>query len=233
MPTQRRIYRINKVMHSRQLDLAIALDRVHDQHNLSAVLRTADATGIGNVVWFPDLKKPESVNPEVSKGSEKWVKLEIVNNLKEKLVEMKARGYRVAATHMAHKAVDFRTIDWTKPWVVVMGNEQRGCSDEILEVADENIFLPMHGFVQSLNISVAAAVIMYEIQRQRDNAGMYNVQADAKKIQELFQAWKLADQDYCIEDFYQKHSGKMPECEIPHADGRSVPKFSKKNSKKI
>lgn len=231
MPTPRRIHRISSVIHTRQPDLAIALDGVHDQHNLSAVLRTADATGIGHVIWYPDWRKPEKVNPEVSKGSEKWVKLEIVDDLKTRLQRMKDEGYKIAATHMAAKAVDFRTLDWTQPWVVVMGNEQSGCSDEILEVCDENVFLPMYGFVQSLNISVAAAVTMYEIQRQRQLAGMYDRNMSEEFVEELFDQWKLGEQKYDKSQFFKRPSGPMPENSVPHSDGRAVRKFPKIKAK--
>lgn len=225
MPTDRRIHRIAKVIHSRQPDLVFALDGVHDQHNLSAVLRSADATGIGHVIWLPDIRKPDRVNPDVSKGSEKWVKLEVVESMKDRLVEMKKQGFKVAATHMASKAVDYRSIDWTTPWVVVMGNEQRGCSNAILEVADENIFLPMHGFVQSLNISVATAVTMYEIQRQRENAGMYKQNKPREFVEGLFERWKLAKQNYSIEDLLENPLGELPEMDEIHSDGRAVRKI--------
>lgn len=227
MPTSRRIHRIAKAIHNRQPDLIIALDGVHDQHNLSAVLRSADATGVGRVIWFPDIRKPETVNPEVSKGSEKWVKLETVGNLKNRLSELKKQGFKIAATHMGARAVDFRSLDWTSPWVVVMGNEQSGCSDDILEVADENIFLPMLGFVQSLNISVASAVIMYEIQRQRENAGMYSRTMPHAHVQSLFEQWQLEPEGYELQSMLQRPEGELPAREFEHQDGRAVRKFPK------
>ena len=225
MPTARRFYRIAKAIHQRQLDLVVALDGVHDQHNLSAVLRSADAAGIGRVLWYPDIKKPEKLNPEVSKGSERWVALETVDALTPRLVELKKQGYKIAATHMAHEAVDFRSIDWTAPWVVVFGNEQRGCSEATIEVADTNIFLPMLGFVQSLNISVAAAVTFYEIQRQREDAGMYRRCASEKQIRDLYSQWQLVDEQFSLDQLMTPPAGDLPEMDHPHSDGRSVRKF--------
>lgn len=227
MPTSRRIYRIAKAIHNRQCDLIFALDGVHDQHNLSAVLRTADATGVGHVIWFPDICKPKTVNPEVSKGSEKWVKLEIVDNLTKRLSELKKQGFKIAATHMGSRAVDFRSIDWTTSWVVVMGNEQSGCSDDILEVADENIALPMLGLVQSLNVSVAAAVIMYEIQRQRENAGMYSRTMPPGHVELLFKQWQLEPQGYKLHMMLRRPEGELPALEFEHQDGRAIRKFPK------
>lgn len=220
MPTARRLFRVQQVIHQRQLDMVIALDGVHDQHNLSAVLRTADATGLGRVVWFPDYKKPEKVNPEVSKGSERWVSLKTVSALQPELHELKKQGFKIAATHMGRDAVDFRSIDWTQPWVVVFGNEHRGCSEETVEMADANIFLPMLGFVQSLNISVAAAVTMYEIQRQRENAGLYTRQASQKQIELLYSQWKLADEHFVPDQLFPRAEGNLPPMEFPHSDGR-------------
>lgn len=225
MPTARRIYRIAQAIHNRQFDLVIALDGVHDQHNLSAVLRSADATGIGRVIWMPDVRKPESVNPEVSKGSEKWVELNTVSDLKSALTPLKNAGFKIAATHMGHAAVDFRSIDWTQPWVVVMGNEQSGCSDEILEICDANVFLPMQGFVQSLNISVASAVIMYEIQRQREAAGLYRKTTPESQVRQLFNQWQLGPEGYSVESLLNRPEGEVPEPEFKHSDGRAVRKL--------
>ncbi|EKD83759.1 MAG: rRNA methylase SpoU [uncultured bacterium] len=225
MPTARRFYRIAKAIHQRQLDIVVALDGVHDQHNLSAVLRSADATGLGRVLWYPDIKKPEKLNPEVSKGSERWVALETVDALTPHLLDLKKQGYKIAATHMAREAVDYRTVDWTTPWVVVFGNEQRGCSEATIEVADANIFLPMMGFVQSLNISVAAAVTFYEIQRQRENAGMYSRCASEKQIRDLYSQWQLVDEQFSLDQLMTPPDGGLPEMDHPHSDGRSVRKF--------
>ncbi len=227
MPTARRFYRIARAVHQRQLDVMVALDGVHDQHNLSAVLRSADATGINRVIWFPDIKKPDKLNPEVSKGSERWVHLETVEALTPRLLDLKSQGYKIAATHMAHEAVDFRSIDWTTPWVVVFGNEQGGCSESTLKIADANIFLPMMGFVQSLNISVAAAVTFYEIQRQRENAGMYNQCAPEKQVRELYNQWNLLGDHFDIEQMMEPPAGGAPPIDHPHSDGRAVRKFPK------
>ncbi len=231
MPTSRRLHRISQTLHQRQLDIVIALDFVHDQHNLSAVLRTADASGFGRVIWAPDFKKPETVNPEVSKGSERWVDLQVVDDLKESLQALRRQGFKIAATHMGREAVDFRTIDWTSPWVVVFGNEHRGCSDATVEMADCNIYLPMAGFVQSLNISVAAAVTMYEIQRQRQQVGMYNRNASREQVELLYSQWRLADEELVPDDLYRRPEGPLPPSDQPHKDGRADCPFFRRRQK--
>ncbi len=229
MPTARRLYRLSQAIHNRQQDIIIALDHINDQHNLSAVIRTADAAGFGRIIWVPDFRKPESVNPEVSKGSERWVNLTVTEDLKSDLAALKKQGYKIAATHMGRKAQDFRSIDWTQPWVVVFGNEHRGCEDAVVEMADANIFLPMQGFVQSLNISVAAAVTLYEIQRQRAEKGMYSKSAPKEQVEELYSQWGLAEDKIELSDLYKRIEGEMPEPVESHQDGRENCKFLKIN----
>ena len=126
MPTERRLYKLSQVIHQRQMDVVIALDHIHDQHNLSAVVRSADAAGFGRIIWTPDFKMTEKINPEISRGAERWVDLKVYEDLKPELLKLKSEGYRIVATHMARKAVDFRSVDWTKPSVVIFGNEHRG-----------------------------------------------------------------------------------------------------------
>ena len=89
------------------------------------------------------------------------------------VTHLKNRGMQVLATHLSDKAVDFRDIDYTRPTCILMGQEKTGITQEALDLADQDIISPMTGMVQSLNVSVASALILYEAQRQRQNAGMY------------------------------------------------------------
>lgn len=232
MPTERRIYKLSQVIHQRQMDIVIALDHIHDQHNLSAVVRSADAAGFGRIIWTPDFKMTEKINPEISRGAERWVDLRLYQDLKPELLNLKQQGYQIVATHMARKAVDFRSIDWTKPSVVVFGNEHRGVSDDVVEIADSNIFLPMLGFVQSLNISVAAAVTLYEIQRQRENAGLYSQNASEEQVRNLHAEWNLNEDHIDVNSLLKRMTGPMPENDS-HQDGRENSKFFQKMKEKF
>lgn len=86
---------------------------------------------------------------------------------------LKSQGMQILATHLSDSAVDFRAIDFTRPTCIIMGSEKTGISQEAIRLADQHIMIPMSGMVQSLNVSVAAAVILYEAQRQREAAGLY------------------------------------------------------------
>lgn len=232
MPTERRLYKLSQVIHQRQMDVVIALDHIHDQHNLSAVMRSAEASGFGRIIWTPDFKITDKINPEISRGSERWVDLKVYDDLKPEILRLKGKGYQVIATHMGHKAVHFRSIDWTKPSVVIFGNEHRGITDDIAEIADENMFLPMLGFVQSLNVSVAAAVTLYEIQRQRELAGMYDANASEEQVRELYTKWKLEKNHVEVKDLITRITGPMPENNC-HQDGRGNSKFFLKMKEKF
>ena len=83
-------------------------------------------------------------------------------------------GVQLLATNLSDSAVDFREIDYTKPTAVIVGQERDGISPRALEHADKHIIIPMQGMVQSLNVSVAAALILFEAQRQREVAGLYD-----------------------------------------------------------
>jgi len=106
-------------------------------------------------------------------GSNSWVEVKTHRTIQDAVGELKGRGMQILATHLSAKAVDFREIDYTRPTCILMGQEKTGITQQALALADQDIIIPMIGMVQSLNVSVASALILYEAQRQRQNAGMY------------------------------------------------------------
>ena len=167
-----RFARIREMLALRQHDLTVCMEQVHKPHNVSAVIRTADAVGIHEVhaVW-PSVRMRTMVS--ASAGSNSWVKVKTHRNIAEAVSHLKTQGMQVLATNLSAKAVDFRDIDYTRPTCILMGQEKTGITAEALALADQDIIIPMVGMVQSLNVSVASALILYEAQRQRQNAGMY------------------------------------------------------------
>ena len=103
-------------------------------------------------------------------------KIHLHKNIDDATTAMRARNpdIQILATHLSTDAVDFREIDYTKPTAIIVGQEKTGISEQALKHADQNIIIPMQGMVQSLNVSVAAALILFEAQRQRELAGLYN-----------------------------------------------------------
>lgn len=177
-----RFARINQMLDMRQPDLSLILDKVHKSNNISAALRSADAVGIHEIhaVW-PDADMRLSGN--TASGSQQWVKTIKHYDFASAAKACKARGMQLVATHFGPQARDFRELDYRRPTAFIVGNERDGISAEALALADEQVVIPMVGMVQSLNVSVASALLLYEAQRQRQEAGLYG----ARKL----------DNDYC------------------------------------
>ncbi|GAA4893963.1 tRNA (guanosine(18)-2'-O)-methyltransferase TrmH [Ferrimonas pelagia] len=167
-----RLARINAMLDNRQPDLSVYLEYMHKPHNLSAVIRTADAVGIPEVhaTW---LAEQSHISNHKASGSGQWVDIRTHKTTTEAVSHFRSQGMQVLATNLSDSAVDYREIDYTQPTVLMMGNERDGISQEALGLADQDIIVPMVGMVQSLNVSVAAALILYEAQRQRQGAQMY------------------------------------------------------------
>lgn len=170
--TERRYQRIQDVLSKRQPDLSIMAEDVYKPHNLSAMLRTCDAVGIGEVYAINPTGGIPTYN-DTSGSAEKWINLTVFKTLSEAHERVKARGMQIFAAHLSEEAVDYRDVDYSLPTCVLFGNEKRGVTDEAAELADKHIIIPMLGMVQSLNVSVATAVILFEAQRQRRDKGMY------------------------------------------------------------
>ena len=147
------------------------MEQVHKPHNVSAVIRTADAVGVHEVhaVWPSSRMRTMA---SAAAGSNSWVQVKTHRTIADAVGHMKGQGMQILATHLSDKAIDFREIDYTRPTCILMGGENRH-HREALALADQDIIIPMIGMVQSLNVSVASALILYEAQRQRQNAGMY------------------------------------------------------------
>lgn len=170
--TPERHTRIRQMLATRQPDLTVCLEQVHKPHNVSAIIRTADAVGVHDVhaVWpFARMKTMASA----AAGSNSWVQVKTHADIAQAIAHLKRQNMQILATNLSDNAVDFREIDYTKPTCILFGQEKTGISAEALALADRDIIIPMLGMVQSLNVSVAAAVILYEAQRQRQLSGMY------------------------------------------------------------
>ncbi|NPA33294.1 MAG: tRNA (guanine-N2)-dimethyltransferase, partial [Aquificae bacterium] len=113
---------------------------------------------------------------------------------REKLLELKRAGFQIVATWLGEDSVDFRSVDYTEPTVLLIGNEREGVSPELLELADKKVVIPMFGMAQSLNVSVATGIILYEAQRQRQEKGMYDKPSlSREEMEEILKKWAYED----------------------------------------
>lgn len=147
--------------------LLVALDGLEDPHNLGAILRTAACVGVDGVI----IEKNRSVSlnstvAKVSVGAIDIVKVAKVTNLSQTLNSLKANGYWVIGTDM-QEAVDYRSVDYNMPIVLVIGSEGKGMRRLVKENCDIRVMLPMESDIGSLNASVACAVLLYQIYSQR------------------------------------------------------------------
>lgn len=145
----------------------LLLDEIEDPHNLGSILRTADAVGVHGVI-IPR-RRAVGLTPTVAKastGAIEHVPVVRVTNMVQTIEELKERGIWIAGTD-AKGSKDYRTIDGSLPLGLVIGSEGKGIGRLVREKCDFLIHLPMVGHVTSLNASVAAAILMYEVFRQR------------------------------------------------------------------
>ena len=181
--TEARYNKFKKVVSGRQKHLTVVLENIHDPHNVSAVLRTCDAVGIDRVYLIYNTNKFPKIGRVSSASAKKWIELVRFNNVDDCFAELKKDKYKIYATHISEdkKNKSLYEIDLTKRVAIVFGNEHAGVTEDVVKKADGNLVIPMYGMIQSLNISVSAAVCIYEALRQREQKGMYKKSAYTKK----------------------------------------------------
>lgn len=182
--TDRRVSRLQAALRRRQPDVTVVLENVHDIYNISAVLRTCDAVGVPKIHLVHTLDDPPRGRfaRRVAAGTAKWVDVERWTSIEPCYSHLRECGLQILATDFTDTAQSIYENDLTQPAAIVFGNEMRGLSPEAIEQADGEIYIPMKGMVQSLNISVSCAVTLYELQRQRDLAGMYDTPRISEEV---------------------------------------------------
>ena len=167
----RRYERLKAVLDRRMGDLTVLLEHVEKPHNLSAILRSCDAVGVLEAHAVCLQGRLPTFN-STAQGSQKWVPLQLHSSSAEALQALKAQGFRVYGTMLSPTAVDYRSCDFTGPTAFVLGAEKWGLSPEAADLVDQAVIIPMRGMVQSLNVSVATATLLFEALRQRQAAGL-------------------------------------------------------------
>lgn len=192
--TPERYQKIRRVLARRQPTLTVLMDEVNKPHNFSAILRTCDAVGVLTAHAVPPKSGVLPTFDATSGSAHKWVAVQRQPDAVTAVRQLQAAGLQVLATHLSQRSLDYREPDYTRPTCVLLGAEKWGVSDEAAEIADANIVIPMFGMVQSLNVSVAAATILFEAQRQRLSAGMYDTpQLAPAELDRLAFEWAYPD----------------------------------------
>jgi len=160
--SEKRTNKIISVINFRQKSLHVVLENIHDPHNVSAIFRTCDSVGVGRVSLVYNIEPFPKIGKKSSASAYKWVEREKYKNIKDCALLLKKDGFKVLVSSITDSSKSIYDFDLTKKTAIVFGNEHRGVSKEAEEIADEKFIIPMFGMVQSLNVSVAAAICLYE-----------------------------------------------------------------------
>ena len=150
-----------------EFPLVLLLDSIQDPHNLGAIIRTAECAGVDGI--FTTIKNSASVNQTVEKtsaGATNHIKIAKVNNLVQIIEILKQNGYWIVGSKLG-ESKNYSEIDYKVPIALVMGNEEKGIRHLVAEKCDFLAEIPMNGKIQSLNVSVATGVLLFEILRSR------------------------------------------------------------------
>ena len=191
--TPEREERIKNVLQKRQPDLTVVLENVFDPHNISAVMRTCDAVGIQDMyVLNTKINRHKKWGARSSSSAAKWLTIHEHADASVCFAELRKKFPLILTTHLSSSAVSLFEIDFTNPIALVFGNEHDGVSEEIRALADGNFVIPQVGMIQSLNISVACAVSLYEAFRQKQEAAHYDkIKMTETDQQELWKNWSI------------------------------------------
>ena len=205
--TPQRYQKLRRVLDSRQPDLTVLLDNVHKPHNFSAILRSCDAVGVfeAHAVWGDDTLRPSHL---ISSGTGKWVGIRTHADITSAVAELRERRFQLVAADPEGNARDYRELDYTRPTALMLGAELRGLGKAALECADARVCVPMMGMVESLNVSVAAATILFEAQRQRSNANLY---AESRLDRAMYQKTLFEWAHPAVAEYCKRHALTYPD----------------------
>ena len=187
--------KIRSVIRQSQPDLTIILENIFDPLNISAALRSCDAVGVREVFVVYTRKYLDKrglrLGKRTSGGAFKWIDVYLFEDLEECFARVRTRYGRILSTGLEAESQSLYTLDLTQPTALLFGNEDEGVSAEAIALSDGNFNIPQAGFAESLNISVACAVSLFEAKRQREMEGFYdeNPHLDAAQQEQLFNRW--------------------------------------------
>lgn len=201
-----RFQKYMSLANKRQRDITIILENVYDTHNLGAAMRSCDAIGISDVYVLytdPELQRKEfKIGKRTTAGTKKWVQIHYFQDIDYCFEEVRKKYKRIFSTHLSDKSQELYDLDLSKPSALLFGNESDGVSQEALQKSDGNFIIPQMGMVESLNISVACAVSLFEAMRQRISKNMYS---DPEGVKESAQP--LLDQ---YMELHKSRKSQMP-----------------------
>ncbi len=188
MITPQRAHRMLTALRQRTRYITVVLEAVDDGHNQAAVLRSADAFGVQEIAIITG-QAPFAPSENVTQGAHKWLTLHRYPDITAAVQALRAQGYRIWASQPDPQAVPIDQVDLTQPAAFLFGNEHAGLSDQALTLADNTFVIPMVGFVQSLNVSVAAAITLFHTTRRARSIAGDRYPLPLEKQREVLRRW--------------------------------------------
>ncbi len=204
--------KFEEVLNNRTRHLAVVLEDIYQPHNASAVLRSCDCFGIQDVHIIENRNK-YTINPDVELGASKWLSLYKYNrqahNTAACLEKLKQEGYAIAVTSLSEPAIPIRDVPVTRKTALVFGTEISGITPEAAAQADVFVRIPMFGFTDSFNISVSAALCLYELTSQLRKERPRAWQLSAAEKEDLLLEWlrvSIHKSDLIEKEFLEKRN---------------------------
>lgn len=205
----KKLERFHSIVNNRTRHLCVVMEDIFQPHNASAVVRSAECLGIQDIHIIENDFRYE-INPDVVVGSTKWISMHYYNRLANNTVNcftrLRERGYRIIGTSPHQNSIALSDLPIDQKMALVLGTEKVGMSDLALGLCDEIILIPMHGFTESLNISVSGAVCMYDIMHRLRNSNILWQLSEEEKYQ-LLADWvkKSLNRPDILEDEFLKY----------------------------
>ncbi len=185
--TENRQAIFKKVLSKRTKHFTVVLEDLYQMHNVSAVVRSADIFGIQDMHIIQKKYDPK-LSHAIAKGAEKWLNIKRYKQTQDAIDHLRQKGYRIVATTPHTNDISLPDFDISTPAAFFFGVEKDGLSEQVMSQADAFVKIPMYGFTESFNISVAAALIMYETTK-RLHASSINWQLTADEQQQIYLQW--------------------------------------------
>lgn len=181
MLSESRLSKLRDIVRTRQWDLTVILENVHDPHNLGAIMRSCEAIGIPEIYILYTEETHNSaryIGRNATSGVGKWIKPRFFSDIETCMNAVRNRYARILTTHLYDGAKSIYEEDLSLSAAILLGNEKLGLSSEAMAYADGNILIPIKGMAESLNVSVACSIIVFEAMRQRMKSGKYDLPFD-------------------------------------------------------
>jgi tRNA (guanosine-2'-O-)-methyltransferase len=201
--TSERQLKISKVASQRCYSCFPVLEGIYDRGNVSAVLRSTEAMGFGQCYVIESSERFKE-SQRTTAGADKWIELRKFKTTKEAIDQLKKDKVQIVSTALSSTSIPIFEVDFTKPTALVLGNEKSGVSSEMLEASDYHVIIPMQGFVQSFNISVAASLCLWTIFQQRLNKLGSNCDVTSEEVISLEANYALRTLD-SAPDILRRH----------------------------